>query len=289
MSVDAHMQARMSDISAAIPAFRVGEALEGSAVGIVVASEAVGFFPGDVVTSMLGWREYHIAHPGSVRRVDDRIQPMSAHLSVLGTTGLAAWGAIQLAQARPGESVLVSAAAGAVGNVIGQLAKLQGCYVGGAVSSAESVDMLVLELGFDAAFDVSQAELGPELDSAFPDGIDLYFDTVGGADLDDVLLRMRPKGRIITCGALSPLDEPAPLRRPSNRALFASKRLTMTGFLVSDWLGLAPVFHKAFGDLLLSGRLRAIATIIDGIERAPYAFQQLSSADKLAKVIVNLL
>jgi NADPH-dependent curcumin reductase CurA len=288
MSVDAHMQGRLGTVGFTIPAFRVGKALEGAAVGRVVASAAAGYFPGDVVTSMYGWREYHIASPSCVRRVDARVFPLSAHLSVLGTTGFTAWVAMQLAAAQPGERVLVSAADGAVGNVLGQLAKVQSCYVVGAATSAAGSAGLVEELGFDRALDGSQAELGQELGVAFPSGIDVYFDTVGGAQLGAVLSAMRTRGRIISCGMLSAFAEPAPLKRASNRTVFASKHLTMKGFLVSDWICLAPLFQKAMTDHLIAGRLRAREIVIDGIERAPSVLQQLSRDGEPCKIIVKL-
>ena len=268
-------------------AFRVGEALEGAAVGRVVASAAAGYFPGDVVTSMYGWREYHIASPSRVRRVDARVLPLSAHLSVLGTPGFTAWVAMQLAAARPGERVFVSAADGAVGNVLGQLAKVQGCYVVGAATSAAAGAALVEELGFDRALD-GHAELGQELGVAFPSGIDVYFDTLGGAQLSAVLGAMRTRGRIISCGMLSAFAAPAALARASNRTVFASKHLTMQGFLVSDWICLAPLFQKAVTDHLIAGRLRAREIVIDGIERAPSVLQQLSRDGEPCKIIVKL-
>lgn len=288
MSVDAYMQERLGKAGSTAPAFRAGEALEGSAVGEVVQSAVSGFAPGDAVTSMCGWREYFIAEPSSVRRVDRRIQPLSAHLGVLGTTGLAAWAAFHLSHARAGEHVFVSAAAGAVGSVTGQLAKLKGCYVVGAANSAESAAMLVRELGFDAAFDDTRADLHEELGAAFQHGIDVYFDNVGGARFEVILAAMRDRGRIINCGALSAFEEPIELRRARNRALFSSKQLTMKGFLVSDWLSLAPVFQKAVSAHLMAGRLRGIEAIFEGIELAPEAFDALSLAETLGKVIVKL-
>jgi NADPH-dependent curcumin reductase CurA len=288
MSVDAYMQSRFGAAGSVIPAFRVGEPLEGSAVGRVVASAVAGFAAGDAVTSMHGWREYFIAKPSGVRRVDGRIQPLCAHLGVLGITGLTAWASVNLAQVRVHDQVFVSGAAGAVGSVIGQLIKLRGCYVAGSASSAAAAAMLVRELGFDAAFDGTQAELGRELGAAFPNGIDIYFDNVGGTGLEVVLAAMRPEGRIVTCGGLAMFEEPVPLKRANNRDLFISKRLTMKGFLVSDWLSLAPVFQKAVGDHLLAGRLRAKETIIEGIGRAPHAFEQLSRDQSLGKIIVKL-
>jgi NADPH-dependent curcumin reductase CurA len=287
MSVDAYMHDRFGKAGSTIPAFRAGEPLEGSAVGEVVFSAAAGFAPGDTVTSMCGWREYFVTNPSKVRRVDARIQPLSAHLGVLGTTGLAAWAALQLAEVRAGERVFVSAAAGAVGSIIGQLAKLEGCHVVGATSSGDC-RMLVRELGFDAAFGGDSASLEHELRAAFPEGIDVYFDNVGGAQLELVLGMMRGCGRIVTCGSLSAFDEPAQLRSARNRGLFSAKQLTMKGFVVSDWLSLAPIFHKVVAAHLLAGRLRVEEALFEGIERAPFAFDALSRDETLGKVIVKL-
>lgn len=286
MSVDAYMQDRFGKTGATLPAFRAGEPLEGSAVGTVVFSAAAGFAPGDAVTSMCGWREYFITSPDSVRRVDARIQPLSAHLGVLGTTGLAAWAAFQLAEVRAGERVLVSAAAGAVGSVIGQLAKLEGCHVVGVASSDES-GVVVRELGFDAAFG-GGAGFQRDLDAAFPEGIDVYFDNLGGAQLELVLAAMRDRGRIVTCGSLSAFAEPAQLRSARNRDLFSSRHLTMKGFVVSDWLSLAPIFQKAVAAHLLAGRLHVKEGLFEGIERAPDALDALSLDETLGKIIVKL-
>jgi len=288
MSVDAYMQRRFGGAGSAIPAFRAGEPLEGSAVGEVIDSAVAGFTPGDPVTSMCGWREYFISSPSRVRRVDPRIQPLSAYLDVLGTTGLAAWAAFHLAEARAGEHVFVSAAAGAVGSVIGQLARLEGCYVVGAARSGNSAHMLVHELGFDAALDGETAQLAGELEEAFPGGIDVYFDNVGGARLEPVLAAMRDHGRLVSCGSLSAFDEPAQLRSSYNRELFSAKQLTMKGFLVSDWLSLAPLFQKTVSAHLLAGRMRVQEAALEGIERAPEAFDALERDESLGKVIVKL-
>jgi NADPH-dependent curcumin reductase CurA len=287
MSVDPYMRSRLGEASSRMPAFRLGEPLEGSAVGEVVASAVPGFAPGDAVTSMYGWREYFIAGPDSVRRVDRRIQPLSAYLGVLGSTGLTAWVGMNIAAARPDETVFVSAAAGAVGSVTGQLARLQGCRVSGGTGSSDSVHMLVDELGFDAAFDDGRLDLREQLEAAAPDGVDVYFDNTGGYRLDVVLAAMRPRGRIVTYGATPELGAPL-LENAQSRQLFASKHLVMKAFLVSDWLGLAPVFQKVVGDYLMAGQLRASETIVNGIERAPEALMALLRDDSAGKILVQL-
>jgi NADPH-dependent curcumin reductase CurA len=288
MSVDPYMQGRMGSARSIIPAFRLGEPLEGAAVGEVIESAARGFAPGDAVTSMCGWREYFVASPSSVRRVDRRIRPLSAYLGVLGSTGLTAWVGVNLAELRAHEQVFISAAASAVGCVAGQLAKLEGCHVSGSASSNDAALMLVAELGFDAAFDGKQVDLHEQLEAAAPSGVDVYFDNVGGAHLEVVLAAMRPGGRIVTCGAISEFDEPTQLKNAHNRELFISKHLTMKGFLVSDWLGLAPVFQKVVGNYLMAGQLHAKDTIVEGIERAPQAFIELLRDETIGKILVSL-
>lgn len=288
MSLDSYMQARMSDTGSLIPAFELGEPLEGSAVGEVVASAASGFAPGDAVTSMLGWREYFVASPSRVRRVDRRIRPLSAYLGVLGSSGLTAWAGLRVAAAKPREHVFVSAAASAVGSLIGQLAKLGGCFVSGSTRSRAAALSLVSDHGFDAAFGDAPADLRHQLEAAAPGGIDVYFDTVGGAQLNLVLPAMRARGRIITRGAISELNAPPQLQDARSRELFISKRLTMTGFRVSDWVSLAPAFQKIVGEHLMAGRLCAKETIVVGIERAPRAFIDLLGDDGEGKVLVRL-
>jgi NADPH-dependent curcumin reductase CurA len=288
MSIDSYMQARMVEVDAAIPPFKLGEPLEGAAVGEVIASAASGYAPGDAVTSMLGWREYFIAGPGLVRRVDRSIQPLSAYLGVLGAPGLTAWAGLRVAEVRPHEHVFVSAAGGAVGSVAGQLAKLDGCRVYGSTRSREAALTLVRDLGFDAAFSGSSDDLLRELEAAAPNGVDVYFDAVGGAPLEAVLPAMRPRGRIVTSGAISALGVPAQLQDARARAMFISKGLTMKAFRVSDWVSLARIFQRVVGDHWMEGRLRANETIVVGIERAPEAFIELLRDDSRGKVLVSL-
>jgi NADPH-dependent curcumin reductase CurA len=288
MSVDSYMRGRLGQAKAPLPAFRLGEPLEGAAVGEVVASTAVGFAPGDAVTSMCGWRDYFVADPSRVRSVDRRVRPLAAYLGVLASTGLTAWAGFNLAEVRADESVFVSAAAGPVGSVTGQLAKLRGCHVSGAASSGAAARMLVRELGFDTALNDAQPDFRDELEASFPDGIDVYFDNVGGAQLGVILDVMRPQGRLVTCRALSVFDEPMPLKSAHNRELFVSKRLTLTGFTVSDWLSLAPVFQKTMSEHLIAGRIRAREVVVSGLERAPQALLDLPQGEGMGKIIVEL-
>jgi len=288
MSVDPYMRGRMNDVKSYVPPFQVGQVLEGSAVGEVIASRADGFAAGDVVTSMLGWREAFVADATAVRKVDPAVQPRSMWLGVLGITGLTAWVGLNLVDVKAGDRVFISAAAGAVGSVAGQLAKLRGCFVVGSAGSAEKVKLLTGELGFDAAFNYRDGDLPAQLAAASPPGIDVYFDNVGGEQLEAALTAMRPYGRIIACGAISIYNEQTPPPGPRNLALVIGKRLTMKGFIVSDHLDQLPRFAKDVGGHLAAGRLQARETIVEGIANAPGAFLRLFRGGNTGKMVVRL-
>lgn len=288
MSLDGYMQARLLDSGSSIPAFKLGEPLEGAAVGRVVASAASGYAPGDAVTSMLGWREYFVASPGLVRRVDASIQPLSVYLGVLGSAGLTAWAGLRVAELRPCEHVFIAAAGGAVGSIAGQLARLDGCRAYGVTKSPEAAQALVRDLGFDGAFSDGAPDRLAALEAVAPGGIDVYFDSIGGAEWSAVLPAMRRRGRIVTTGAIAAPGLPEQLQNARARQLFISKGLTMKAFRVSDWASLAHVMQRVVGAHWMEGRLRGKETIVNGIERAPAAFIELLRDDSAGKVIVSL-
>ena len=288
MSVDPYMRGRMNDVKSYVPPFQVGQPLEGAAVGEIVESRAAGLTPGDLVTSMLGWRGGFVADAKDVRLVSRRVEPHSAYLGVLGMTGLSAWVGLNLVDVKAGDRVFVSAAAGAVGSVAGQLARLRGCRVVGAAGSAEKVKVLVDEFGFDAAFNYKDGNIVEQLRVAAPDGIDVYFDSVGGDHLEAALSAMRKHGRIVACGAISRYNDETPPPGPRNLSLIIGKRLTIRGFLVSDALGQMPAFHTEVSGYLAEGRLRAKETVVEGLERAPRAFIDLLRGENIGKMIVKL-
>ena len=194
MSVDPYMRGRMNPGKSYVPPFEVGRTLDGGAVGEVVESRAEGLHPGDTVTSFFGWREYFIAPPKAMYTVSREIQPLSAWLGALGMTGLTAWVGLNLVEVKAGDVIFISGAAGAVGNVAGQLAKLRGCRVIGAAGSAEKVRLLLEKSGFDAAFNYNDGPVHDQLQLAAPDGIDVYFDNVGG-DLLEAAPRLAARPR----------------------------------------------------------------------------------------------
>jgi NADPH-dependent curcumin reductase CurA len=286
MSVDPYMRDHLDDLRCYVDPFRVGRPLDGLAVGEVVASRALEFAEGDVVTSMRGWRDYFVAGAGDVRGVDRRLQPLSGHLGVLGGAGLAAWVGLNLVDVKAGDCVFVSAAAGTIGSIAGQLAKLRGCFVVGSASSQREVEAL-LRLGFDAAFDCREGDIVGQLKAAVPEGIDVYFDNVGGPHLEAALTALRPHGRIIACG-MTPLEQDLPWRGPRNVSLVVSKRLTMKGYVASDSLALMPQFIEAVAADFQSGRLTMIETIVDGLECAPQSFIDILRGGGVRAQVVKL-
>ncbi|MES3033966.1 MAG: NADP-dependent oxidoreductase [Gemmatimonadota bacterium] len=286
MSVDPYMRGRMNDVKSYVPPFRVGAPMEGDCIGEVVESRADEFAAGDVVQSFFGWREYYVAEATQLRKVDPAVQPRSAWLGVLGVTGFTAWAGLQLVDVKAGDRVFISGAAGGVGIIAGQLAKLRGCTVIGSAGSAEKVAMLTGELGFDAAFNYRDGDIYGQLMVASPKGIDVYFDNVGGEHLEAAMSALRPFGRIAACGSISGYNEPTP--GPRNMALIIGKRLTIKGFIVSDFEPQRAAFQADVGGLLASGALRAIETVQHGIEQAPAAFLSLFSGGNTGKMLVAL-
>jgi NADPH-dependent curcumin reductase CurA len=288
MSVDPYMRGRMNDVKSYVPPFQVGQPLEGGAVGEVVESRAEAVKPGQAVLSMRGWREYFVADARELRVVDRNVQPLSLYLGVLGMPGLTAWVGLKLAELKAGDRLFVSAAAGAVGSVAGQLARHRGAFVVGSAGSPEKVRMLADELGFDAAFDYKAGDVRRQLANAAPEGIDVYFDNVGGDHLEAALWSMRDHGRIIACGAISRYNDEAPSPGPHNLFLVVTRRLTMKGFIVLDWARETPAFLAEVAPLVTSGRIRSKETIVDGLARAPQAFLDLLRGGNVGKMIVRL-
>src|SRR5579872_1018768 len=196
MSVDPYMRGRMNEKKSYVPPFQLGQPLDGGAVGEVIESRAQGFKPGDAVTSSFGWREYFIASPKELHPVSREIQPLSVYLGALGMTGMTAWAGLHLVKVEAGDVIYISGAAGAVGNVAGQLAKIHGCKVIGSAGSMEKVKFLREECGFDIAFDYKTGPVVEQLKVEAPDGIDVYFDNVGGETLEAALSALRVHGRI---------------------------------------------------------------------------------------------
>jgi NADPH-dependent curcumin reductase CurA len=266
----------------------LGKPLGGGAIGKVIESRAGEFKPGDAVTSNFGWREYFIAPPKELHPVGPDVQPLSVYLGALGMTGMTAWAGLDLMEVKAGDVIYISGAAGAVGNVAGQLAKLRGCKVIGSAGSMEKVEFLREECGFDIAFDYKTGPVIEQLNLEVPDGIDVYFDNVGGKTLEAGLSALRVHGRIIACGGISGYNEEKPRPGPSNLFNITTKRLTMKGLIVRDWLDRQCEFEKEVGGYLRSGRLKNKETVVEGIEQAVGAFIGLFEGKNVGKMIVKL-
>ena len=288
MSVDPYMRGRMNDGRSYVSPFELGKPLDGGAVGEVVESRAKEFKPGDVVTSSFGWREYFIASPRELHPVSRDLQPLSVYLGTLGMTGMTAWVGLNLVEVKAGDIVFISGAAGAVGNVAGQLAKLRGCRVIGSAGSMEKVMFLREECGFDIAFNYKNGPVLEQLNLEAPDGIDVYFDNVGGETLEAAISVLRAHGRIIACGGISGYNEEKPRPGPSNLFNVITKRLTMKGFIVRDWLDRQAEFEKEVGGYFQAGKLKNKETVVEGIDQAVDAFLGLFQGQNVGKMVVKL-
>jgi len=287
MSVDPYMRGRMNDRKSYVPPFEIGKVLEGGAVGEVVESRAKEFKAGDAVVSNFGWREYFIASPKDLHPVSRAVQPLSVYLGALGMTGMTAWAGLHLVKVEAGDVIYISGAAGAVGNVAGQLAKIRGCKVIGSTGSMEKVKFLREECGFDIAFDYKTGPVVEQLKVEAPDGIDVYFDNVGGEALEAALSMLRVHGRIIACGGISGYNEEKPRPGPSNLFNITTKRLTMKGLIVRDWLDRQGEFEKEVGGYLQSGKLKNKETVVEGLDQAESAFIGLFTGNNIGKMVVK--
>ncbi|MEU6287477.1 NADP-dependent oxidoreductase [Streptomyces sp. NPDC005047] len=290
VSVDPYMRGRMSAAKSYAAPYELGKAMQGGAVGEVVASNAEGFAVGDHVLHFLGWREYAAVNAKSAVKVDPDAAPLSTYLGVLGMTGLTAYaGLLRTAAFKEGDTVFVSGAAGAVGSQVGQLAKLKGAArVVGSAGSDEKVRLLVDEYGFDAAFNYKDAPVSEQLRAAAPDGIDVYFDNVGGDHLEAAIGSLNLNGRIAICGAISVYNNTEPAPGPKNLARLIQTRGRIEGFLVGDHYDLQPKFVEEVGPWVASGALKYRETVVEGIENNLEAFLGVLRGDNTGKMIVKL-
>jgi NADPH-dependent curcumin reductase CurA len=283
------MRGRMNDAKSYVPPFQLDAPLDGGAVGEVLASEDPSLSVGDTVLHGLGWREYAVAPAKAVRKVDTDVAPAQAYLSVLGMTALTAYaGLIEIAGLREDDVVFVSGAAGAVGSIAGQIAKQRGHTVIGSAGSPAKVAYVTGELGFDAAFDYHDGNVADLLARAAPDGIDVYFDNVGGEHLEAAIGALNQHGRVALCGAISNYNATEPQPGPHNMHQVVGKRLTLRGFIVRDHGHLMPDFLREVGTWLSEGRIRYRETVVEGLENAPQAFIGLLRGENTGKMLVKL-
>ena len=289
MSVDPYMRGRMVDRKSYTPPFQVGEALTGGAIGRVVESNASELAVGDHVESHYGWREGFVAKANRLRRLGELHAPASAYLGVLGMPGMTAYvGLLDVGALQAGETVFVSGAAGAVGSAVGQIAKIKGAKAVGSAGSAEKVRHLTEDLGFDHAFDYHDGHLERHIRTGAPDGVDVYFDNVGGDHLQAALNCMRPGGRIPLCGAIAQYNATAPVPGPNNLTIAIGMGLTLKGFIVSNFEHLRADFLRDMTAWVESGQMQYRETVLEGIERAGEAFIGLFTGANTGKMVVAL-
>ena len=290
MSVDPYMRGRMNDVKSYVPPFEVGKPLEGGAIGEVIETRSPDLAVGDLVLHMLGWRDEAVLDARHARKLIpiDGLSP-SAYLGVLGMPALTAYvGLLDIAAFRPGDSVFVSGAAGAVGSVAGQIAKLRGASrVIGSAGSDEKVRWLT-DIGFDVAFNYKTAPVLDQLRDAAPHGIDVYFDNVGEDHLDAALWVLNTHGRVAMCGAIARYNDAELTPGPSAISLVITKRLTLRGFIITDHQDRLPAMIAEVGGWLRDGKLSHAETVVDGLEHAPDAFINLLRGANTGKMIVRL-
>jgi NADPH-dependent curcumin reductase CurA len=295
LSLDPYMRGRMNDAKSYAPPQPLGAVMQGGTAGEVAASRHADFHVGEMVVGFGGWQQFSVvdaARPGALRKVDTTRIPLSAYLGAVGMPGVTAWyGLTQICRPKAGQTIVVSAASGAVGSAVGQLAKVRGCRAVGIAGGPDKCGYVVSDLGFDACIDY-KAHTDPKalydaLKAATPDGVDGAFENVGGPVFDAVLARMNAFGRIALCGMISGYDgEPIPLKNPQ---LIFTQRLTVEGFIVGEHMQFWPEALQELGTLVATGRLKYRETVAQGIEAAPEAFLGLLKGRNFGKQIVKLI
>ena len=287
-SVDPYMRPRMNDVRSYVAPFTLGEPMSGGAVGRVEISRNDRYAAGDWVVHGLGWREWALSDGSGMRKVDSTVAPVSSFLGVLGMPGLTAYyGLFELGQPREGETVFVSGAAGAVGSAAGQMAKIAGCRVVGSAGSSAKIEWL-RELGFDAAFDYRERPVREALAEAAPEGIDVYFDNVGGDHLEAAIGALHTYGRVAACGSVSRYNDVEPSPGPRNMFMVVTKRLRIQGYIITDHYDRYPEFFERATEWVRDGRLRYRETVVEGIDNAPRAFLGLLRGENIGKMLVKV-
>jgi leukotriene B4 12-hydroxydehydrogenase/15-oxo-prostaglandin 13-reductase len=288
LSLDPYMRGRMNEGKSYAAKQEIGEVMIGGTVGEVVESKHPKFAKGDQVLGMLGWQQYGLSDGKGLNKVDASRVPLSAYLGVLGMPGVTAWvGLLDICQPKAGETVLVSAASGAVGSAVGQIAKIKGCRAVGIAGGKAKCDYVVKELGFDACVDYKAGRLNDDLKAALPDGVDCYFENVGGEILDAALRRMNAFSRIAVCGLISQYNATEPYGVKAIQSILTN-RIKMQGFIVSDRMELWPKALPELVGWVAGGKIKYRETIAQGLENAPQAFIGLLKGENLGKQLVKL-
>ena len=287
-SVDPYMRGRMNDTKSYIEPFQIDQSLTGTAVGTVAESRSEKFKVGDTVRHFAGWRTHAVLHEDQVEQIDTGIAPAEAYLGILGLTGLTAYvGLTAVGEMKQGDVVFISGAAGAVGSAAGQIAKhLGAAKVIGSAGSAEKIDYIT-DLGFDAAFNYKDGDVKGQLAKAAPEGVDVYFDNVGGDHLEAAIANANTFGRIAMCGAIAQYNDAEPAPGPRNLGLAIGKCLTLRGFVIGQYSHLAGEFQEKIAPLVVDGSIGYETTVREGIDTMPTAFLELFEGGNTGKMIVK--
>jgi NADPH-dependent curcumin reductase CurA len=293
LSLDPYMRGRMSDAPSYTPPVAIGDVMTGGTVGQVVQSKLDGFAPGDIVVGYGGWQEFSLFKAGEVSKVDPAQAPISTALGVLGMPGMTAYtGLHEIGKPQAGETLVVAAASGAVGAVVGQIAKIKGCRVVGVAGSKAKCDYVVNELGFDACLDHHASDFAGALAAACPKGVDVYWENVGGQVFDAVLPLLNRFARVPVCGLIAWYNAtelpPGPDRMPLLFRSILTKRLTIRGFIVWDFSALEDKFRCEVGQWVREGRVRYREDVREGLENAPQAFMELLEGGNFGKLLVRV-
>ncbi len=290
LSIDPAMRGWMNDAKSYIQPVGIGEVMRAGGAGEVIASRHPKFAVGDLVTGGFGVQEYALSDGKGVQKVDTSFVPLPTHLGVLGMPGMTAYfGLLDIGKPQPGETVVVSGAAGAVGSVVGQVAKVKGCRVVGIAGGADKCRMLVEELGFDAAIDYKAEDVKAKLKEHCPDGIHVYFDNVGGEILDAALARLARGARIVICGAISQYNNTTPVKGPANYLSLLVNRASMTGMVVFDYADRYGVAAREMAGWIAAGKLKAKEDIVSGgITAFPEVLMKLFSGENTGKLVLEI-
>ncbi|RLQ91484.1 NADP-dependent oxidoreductase [Planomicrobium sp. Y74] len=289
LSVDPYMRGRMRDVKSYVAPYKLNEAISGGILAEVVESNSELLQKGDIVNGTLKWAEYNIAKAEKVQKVDPTIAPITTRLGILGLTGLTAYfGLLDIGKPQAGETVVVSGAAGAVGSVVGQIAKLKGARAVGIAGSQEKIDYLINELGFDAAVNYKSDSFKEDLKQTLPDGVDVYFDNVGGEVSDAVIWELNNKARVVLCGTISSYNTPGGDIGPRIQWKFITTSSMMKGFTLGDYASEFRTGATDLGKWLQEGKLKYDETIVEGFENTPQAFFGLFEGSNLGKQLVKV-
>jgi NADPH-dependent curcumin reductase CurA len=289
LSLDPAMRGWMNEGKSYIPPVGIGEVMRAGAVGRVIASKHPKFAVGEHVSGSLGVQEYAISDGRGITKVDPKLAPLPVYLGTLGMPGMTAYfGLLDVGAVKSGETVVVSGAAGAVGTVVGQIAKIKGCRVVGIAGGADKCRWVVEDLGFDACIDYKSEDLKKALKQHCPKGIDVYFDNVGGDILDAALTQLARDARIVICGAISQYNNTAPVKGPSNYLSLLVNRATMKGMVVFDYADRYALAAREMGGWLVEGKLKSREDVVQGLETFPEALLKLFRGENTGKLVLQV-